>query len=707
MAILKFIVFLSAFLLFVSEPLIGRLLLPFWGGAVYIWLICIMFFQAMLLLGYSYAHFLGRRIGLWHLLFLIVPLINLPFSIGKEPNLQTPVLSLLVLLLIRFALPFAMLSTTVVVGQSWLTQSYLRQHYEPYPLYAASNAGSLVGLFGYAFIIEPLIGVKTQSVIWAACYMGFVILMGVTRFLLVHGRRIDLNALDKRAAAISERVPALSNYVSWFLLSSLPAALLLAVTNFICMEIGSFPMIWIVPLALYLGSFVVTFRTGDNVVLRLLSVFWPETLLLASAFYFVRPDTLGAMIGCLFVFFIICMQAHRKLYETRPPERWLTNFYLTTAIGGFLGGVSVSLIAPLLFKGYLEYFILLLILGVTFGWLGAEPFMKFWRRVSFVIASGRIAFIGILLGLSVIGAWRLFHERVIYRHRNFYGTYQVVDALSFDKKLGGIRKLVHGNTLHGAQLLHPSMRMLPTAYYYRGGGFSDVFETTPGARRVAIIGLGAGILSVYMGEKDALTFFEIDPDNYEIAKRWFTFLGHCKGKVKVVIGDGRLSMRDFIEDGSKFDLITLDAFTGDGIPIHLLTREAFEIYLSRLAEDGIILLHISNRYYDLRPVVKSTVGTLKLFGAANRIVEKETLEKYQNPANWVAVARNRTRLQVLIDRGWVVMGEGDGLSKVKPWTDDHMSIVVPLIEMMKRNFSKFAQGRREDVLDRTPKFLSP
>jgi spermidine synthase len=234
--------------------------------------------------------------------------------------------------------------------------------------------------------------------------------------------------------------------------------------------------------------------------------------------------------------------------------------------------------------------------------------------------------------------------------------------------------------------------MVPTAYYYRGGGFSDVFETTPEGRRVAIIGLGAGVLSAHMGEKDALTFFEIDPDNYEIAKRWFTFLDHCKGEVKVVIGDGRLSMRDFMRDESKFDLITLDAFTGDGIPIHLLTREAFEIYLSRLAEDGIILLHISNRYYDLRPVIKSTIGTLKLFGAANRIVEKDKLEKYQNAANWVSVARSKMRLQALMDKGWVMMGEEDGLSKVKPWTDDHMSIVVPLIEMMKRNFSKFVRG---------------
>ena len=684
--VLIFIVFLSAFLLFVSEPLIGRLLLPSWGGGVYIWLVCIMFFQAMLLLGYSYAHFLGRRIGVWHLLFLVLPLINLPFGIGKEPNLQTPVISLLIMLLIRFGLPFAMLSTTVVVVQSWLTQSTLRHHHEPYPLYAASNAGSMAGLFGYAFVIEPLIGVKTQSVVWAVCYAGFVILMGVTWYLLMHGRRMDVNALDRRTASISTSVPVLSNYVSWFLLSSLPSALLLAVSNFVCMEIGSFPMIWILPLALYLGSFVVTFRTGDNVVLRMLSAFWPETFLLACAFYFSRPNTLGAIVGCLFVFFIICILAHRKLYETRPPERWLTNFYLVTAIGGFLGGVSVSLIAPFFFKGYLEYLILVLILGTTFGWLGAEPFMKFWRQTSFIIAGGRVAFIGILLGLIVLGAWRLSDESVRFRHRNFYGTYRVVDDFSFDKRLGGMRKLVHGNTLHGAQMLGPSVRMMPVAYYYHGGGFSDVFETTPEARRIAVIGLGAGVLCAYTGEKDTLTFFEIDPDNYAIAKRWFTFLDHSKGKVRVVSGDGRLSMRNSIEDGSKYDLITLDAFTGDGIPVHLLTREAFEIYLSRLAEDGIILLHISNRYYDLRPVIKSTVGQLKLFGAMNPIVGKDKLEKYQNATNCVAIARNRLRLQVLINRGWVEMGKKDGLSKVKPWTDDHMSIIGPLIEMMKRNF---------------------
>jgi spermidine synthase len=441
-------------------------------------------------------------------------------------------------------------------------------------------------------------------------------------------------------------------------------------------------MIWIVPLAIYLFSFVITFRANGGVP-KLLTVLWPESILLGFSFYFVKLENLFAISGYLLIFFIICVLSHGEVYENRPPARWLTSFYLTIAIGGFLGGCSVSLISPFIFEGYFEYLILLIILGATFWWIRGKTFKKFWRNASFLTSAGRVCFIGISICLIITGALRLSEENVIYRHRNFYGTYRIIEDLSFDKKLGGMRILVHGNTLHGAQMLDPAVQMMPVAYYYHGGGFSDVYETAPKPRRVAVIGLGAGVMSTYLEAKDVLTYFEIDPDNYEIAKRWFTYLKHCKGKVEFIAGDGRLSLKNPGKGESKYDVITIDAFTGDGIPIHLLTKEAIEIYLSRLADDGIVLFHISNRFYNLRPLIKSTAAALNLSGAMNPVADKAKLERFQMASTYVAIARNTARLQALIGRGWVMFGERDGLSKVKPWTDDYMSILLPLIEGMK------------------------
>jgi spermidine synthase len=259
-----------------------------------------------------------------------------------------------------------------------------------------------------------------------------------------------------------------------------------------------------------------------------------------------------------------------------------------------------------------------------------------------------------------------------------------MDDLSSAKSVEDTRKLVHGKTLHGAQMLDPSLQGVPVSYYYQGGGFADVYDTAPRPFRTAVIGLGAGVMCVYAQQGDGVTFYEIDPDNYEIAKRWFTYLSDCKGEVKVVAGDGRLSMNDTLKDKSKYDIITIDAFTGSGIPIHLLTKEAMEVYLKRLAEDGVILFHISNDFYNLRPVIKSTAQALHLFGAMNPIVGREKLRKYENASNCVAVSRNPMRLRPLIDRGWTPFSEKDGVSRVQPWTDDYINILTPLIETTKR-----------------------
>jgi len=675
------VVSLSAFLLFASEPLIGRLVLPLLGGAVHVWLICLLFFQAMLLLGYSYAHLLAPKLGRWHLLVLFLPFIDLPFRISEESNPQAPILSLLIILFTRFALPFAILSTTVVVVQSWLSRSSLGRNREPYPLYAASNTGSLIGLVSYVLFIEPMTGLKMQSLVWAVAYAFFIILMSTVWYLLRDRAVQKPNRSEKRFEDTSGKSPKLSQYGAWILLSSLPSAFLLSITAFISMEIGSFPMVWTMPLALYLCSFMATFRAKGGVP-KLLHILWPEILLLASIFYFMGTSGLYAIFGCLLAFGILCVLAHGRLYEIRPPARWLTHFYLTMAVGGFIGGATVTLLAPFIFDRPLEYLIFLLALGVTFWWSRNESLKKFWTTAPRFFVLGRVLLIIIILARIGIDVSDYLKKDIKFRHRNFYGEYVVSDLPLGDSRIGSLRILVNSRTMQGSQLLNPSLQRTPVSYYHCRGGFSDIYETTRRPFRTAVIGLGAGVICAYVGPEDLITFFEIDPYCYKIAKRWFTYLNSCEGRVKVVIGDGRLSLKNW-NDGLKFDIITVDAFSGDGIPIHLLTKEAFEVYLSQLAEDGVILFHVSTRYYHLRPVIKSTSATLDLFCAMNAMVPHERLEKYQLSSDLVAVTRKPGRLQVFVDRGWIRFSEKDGLSKVRPWTDDQIDIIAPFKEMIK------------------------
>jgi predicted O-methyltransferase YrrM len=380
--------------------------------------------------------------------------------------------------------------------------------------------------------------------------------------------------------------------------------------------------------------------------------------------------------------------AHGRLYEIRPPAKWLTHFYLTLAIGGVVGGAMVSLLAPFIFDRPLEYLIFLLTLGVTFWWSHDGSFKKFWTTAPRFLVLGRVLLIVLILvrlGISVSGYAK---EDLEFRHRNFYGEYLVSDLPSADSGIGSLRILVNSRTIHGAQFLNPSLQKTPVSYYYPGGGFSDIYETSRRPFRTAVIGLGAGVICAYVRPEDLITFFEIDPYCYEIAKRWFTYLNNCEGRVKVVIGDGRLSLKNW-NDGLKFDIITVDAFSGDGIPIHLLTKEAFEVYLSRLAEDGIILLNVTTRYYHLRPVIKSTCATLNLSCAMNETVPHEKLEKYQLSSDLVAIAREPMRLQVLVDRGWIRFSEKDGLPKVRPWTDDQIDVINSFREMIEIRGSSF------------------
>jgi hypothetical protein len=687
MAVLTSMVFFGALLLFGMEPLIGRLLTPYFGGAAHVWLTCLMFYQAMLLVGYLYAHLCAKKMGGWHLLLLALPLINLPLNINAKPDAHAPLLSILGILSMHVALPFIVLSTTAVVAQLWLYRSSLGEHREPYPLYAASNAGSLIALLGYTFIAEPLMGLKMQSLSWTATYIVYAIICVAAWFQLRPDKGPQVKTSEFGSDIEKENITSLT-YARWLLLSSLPSAFLLAVTNFIALEVGSFPLTWILPLALYLGSFIVTFSNSGGVP-RFLKTLWPELLIITFILYLWGPSHWLAIIGHLSAFFMICLVAHGTLYEYRPPPNLLTNFYLTIALGGWTGGVIISVAAPFMFKGMFEYPILVALFGVSFWWCCDKPSVFRSARTSVLASGSRLLIITAMLAVIGTESWALWQEPIKFRHRNFYGTYRIKDEPPDEGLPGGLRKLLHGRTLHGAQLLDPDMRKTPVSYFYLGGGIADVYQTTNTPRRIAVLGLGAGAVAAYAKESDSVTYYEIDPDNERIARQWFTYLDDCKVKVRVIVGDGRLSMQKPDDAGLNYDIIHMDAFTGDGIPTHLLTREAMEIYLSRLAKNGVILFHVSNRYYELRPVIKSTSAELNLYGAINVPATRDKLEYYQNASWCVALARNPARLKPLVNRGWVRLGKDDGLDGSASWTDDYINILAPLAENIRYNLAKY------------------
>jgi hypothetical protein len=671
--LLDLMVFFGAVLLFSLEPLAGRLLTPSFGAVAHVWLTCLMFFQAMLFLGYLYVHLLGYKIGGWHLLLLLIPLINLPLWNGQNPDPGAPLLSILTILVFRFALPFFVLSTTAVIAQTWLFQSSIERHEEPYSLYAASNAGSFFALIGYAFLIEPLLGVRTQSLAWSILYIFYILIVLLSFFKLRPGKE-SVSLLVESQRERTNSLPKIS-YLRWILLSALPSAFLLASTNYITLEIGSFPFVWAIPLALYLSSFMVTFRNNGGVP-RLLKIFWLELLLAGLSLYLLGASNWFVLLGHLGIFFAICLVSHGILYEIRPAGNHLTRFYLSSALGGWIGGAFVSLAAPFVFKGLFEFPTALILFGALFWWHRDKAFSAFWPNASRPAAWGRMLSIGLILFPIAAFAMTTVNTLTKFRHRNFYGTYAVVEKF-IEKESLTVRELIHGRTLHGSQLMDTVGRLTPISYYYQGGPIFDAHDVISSPRQIAVVGLGSGTISAFARQDDQITYYEIDPDNEKIARTYFTYLNECKGKVRIITGDGRLLIQDLREDKTKYDIITIDAFTGDGIPTHLITKEAIRTYFERLKEKGFLLFHISNRFYDLRAVLKSTAGTLNLSGAMNEM--RSTQPKDQAiliEGQCVALTQDSLHLKPLIEKGWIPFGKGDGLRDVTPWTDDYINILA-------------------------------
>jgi len=690
---------LGAVLMFALEPMVGRLLLPGFGGGFQVWTTCLMFFQTLLLLGYCYARWIGPRIGRWHFAVILLPLVFLPLGVDPEPNLANPISAVLGSLFFYIAIPFGVLATTSVMAQLWLAESDLADRDDPYYLYAASNAGSLIGLLGYPLVLEPLLGLRIQGQLWAVAY-GIYALFAIATAVSLRtptGERQPVKTSDPSAAAEPRTDRRTLAY--WFFLSAAPCVLLMAITNKIAVDVGALPLFWVLPLALYLTTFILAFAR------RSWLSWWPR--LIAVSLLVLGPilcnqawRELGIYILILFSLALAC---HTELHRRRPGPRQLATFYLVMSLGGFVGGVFVGLVAPTFFDGLYEFGIgiALSIVTLTCAWrTGVSRWLAESNAVQWLnqceSRATRIAIVTPIVGLgtticlvvtmTLIG---LSTGRGLFTSRNFYGTYRITDSSAGEMSwLGGsppesvsVRSLIHGRTYHGFEVLVPDGERLATGYYHANSPFGDLFSILPSPKTVGVVGLGAGAMAAHFTPTDELVYYELDPDNEHIARSYFGFLESCPAQLRVVVGDARLSLlHDEDAPGPYFDALMVDAFSGDGIPAHLLTVEAISTYLQKLKPGGFLGFHLSNRYYDLRPVLKAAADELGLHGMYKRSTKDDDLEDYEIPSLVYALAKDPGAVAPLTKLGWKDPDSSSEIADIALWTDDYVNPMVPLVK---------------------------
>jgi hypothetical protein len=708
-------VFSCSWLLFSIEPMAAKLLLPRLGGTPTVWITCLLFFQAALLVGYAYSHISLRLLGLRrqavvHMGLVVTSLAFLPPSFeGLEPPRDgSPILWLLGVLTTTIGLPFVVLSSFGPIAQKWLTQTDATRG-DPYFLYAASNAGSLLALLAYPLVVEPLLALDRQTSVWSASYAALAALLIIIAIVM---RRVSAARAMCTDHAIEQSAVTRTDRFRWVIYAAVPSSMLMGATSFISTDIASFPLLWVVPLALYLLSYAMAFaRTpplkhslmvrseAHAIVLVALTMYWAVAL----------PGLFDTVLH-LAMLFLVAMVCHGELAKARPAARHLTEFYLWLAIGGLVGGVFNALLAPVVFSEVLEYPIAIVAAAfirprkpagypnldvvapilfaaalVAASWRPGSPpqlvptlAMIGFGTLLFMFRDRPLRFALALAFMLTIGVVRLTSlpsgRQLVAVDRSFFGVYRVLDNQSTQ-----IRTMESGTTMHGAQSRIPSMRLEPLSYYHRRGPAGDIFGmTTPGrlsTRRVGMVGLGAGSLACYGNSNEKWTFFEIDPLVAKLAgdTSFFTFLRDCPPRLRIVLGDARLTLAH-VED-SGFDLLVLDAFTSGAIPVHLMTREAIGDYFRILDKNGVLAIHISNDHLDLQPLVAAIAEDLGLVARVRYDVYSGggTDLITHSASVWAVVARNESAFGSLsTDASWRLASNTGG---VRPWTDDFSNIL--------------------------------
>lgn len=667
------IIFLSAFLLFQVQPMMGRYVLPWFGGGPAVWTNCLLFFQALLLAGYAYAHWLGSRSsmrvqGSVHIALLAASLLFLP--IGPRAGYWKPASSgdpsghILLLLAATAGGPYLLLSATGPLLQRWFTLSEPGK--SPWRLYALSNLGSFLALLSYPFAIEPYLRLRVQVWIWSVLYIAFAALCGWTAW------RLRFAAPAVKPEAESATRLALGTVLFWLGLSACGSTLLLATTNQISQEIAVNPFLWVAPLSIYLLTFMFAFERESiyrpAIFAGLVGVFAPIGCAVQSA---AIAAPLGVQLGLyLLALFFTCMVCHGELARARPQAQFLTAFYLTIAAGGAMGGVFVALIAPHVFKQLSEYPIGLgaaCLLGFL-GWARRGELAR-WTSGNFAV---RLPLMALLTGgmTAVVALVTGAHTDALASMRNFYGMLRV--NRNIDRN-GPRRDLEHGRILHGFQYVEEPQRAWPTTYYGPHSGVAIALNAIEhGNRRVAVVGLGAGTMAALGRPGDVFRFYEINPNVEGIARAWFSYLKDSKARTEVVLGDARVQLERELAQGQSqdFHAIAVDAFSSDAIPIHLLTAECGDIYRRRLAPGGLLLLHISNRTLNLEPVTRGLAQHLGW--EAVQYISSPDERTGEKRAQWVLITGNSEFLR----RPEVSRDTSAWGVSARPilWTDDFASL---------------------------------
>lgn len=787
--------FVSAFLLFLVQPMVGKMVLPLLGGTPAVWSTCMVFFQALLLAGYTYAHTAPRRLGLLrqsrlHLFVLALPLVAMaamvlftqapvsPIRTLAPQGTEYPFFGIVVLLLVMIGLPFFVVASSAPLLQSWFSKLGHRSSADPYFLYAASNLGSLLALVAYPAVIEPSLTLKRQAWLWAAGYVLLIVLTAGCARRLWAARGNQPEEYGNKGKSTPS--PPLGERLRWMALAFVPSSLMLGVTQYASIDIASIPLLWIIPLALYLMTFIIAFGRHPEWLPRVTELLGPVFILMMT---FLMVTNLKTDYGFLFdlflhflTFVMVALFCHVELARRRPPAEHLTEFYLWVSLGGVLGGLFNALISPLVFRDLSEYPLILIAAGLLLpardqsrsrhslafdltvpiivagltlvlylcmfddfpawlsypgrdwlkanvpwlvsGWeslIGAlDTAVKWtsehigqWTKQRFtpepeklqkLTAFGFPALVAyffvdrpLRFGLSVLAFWMVGQVTInlpssVHQERSFFGVLKVQSEKREGTGPDGVdgeyrfHKLVHGGTTHGSQFWDPPLD-IPLTYYHQTGPVGhvfDAFKDGPKAKKnVAFIGLGTGSLAAYGKPGMNVTFYEIDPAVRRLStnSKYFTFYNDCKADKQIVMGDARLMIEN-APDGA-YDLIFVDAFSSDAIPVHLLTKESIALYLQKLAPDGIIMLHISNRYLRLEPVCARLMQEHRLAG----IIDYDT---YYTPwlgklsSQWVALARDKEHFGPMLTQMCQDVDKNDQVTERKCWSELEVPKDAPL-----------------------------
>lgn len=754
-------IFLAAFLLFLVQPMAARLILPLLGGSPAVWNTAMVFFQFLLLGGYLYAHLLSRLASLRtqlivHAVVLLAGAAMLPIALPADLNPAGgthPALFVLTTLALAVGAPFLVISSAGPLLQAWFSRSDHRAAANPYFLYAASNLGSMLALIGYPLLVEPGLTLAQQRWGWSIAYVLFGALALIAGSMAMRRPRpLAPTTAAATTAATTAPIETVSwlRRLRWITLALIPSSLMLGCTHYVTSDVGSFPLLWIVPLATYLLTFILVFGPGGRIIAASARGALPIAAIGICAMLIIEPrqpliGVLAAHSGFLLIAGLAC---HGLLADDRPHPARLTEFYLCLSIGGVIGGMINSLLAPLIFNSIAEYpivIVLAVLMGTaTFAFARVDAARPWKVRLAgmldvampalvlgaYVLASrdmlpasifpphspvrdNAVWLLPAMLCVAVV-AWRLRLTlciavmaaipameasrdiRVLHQERTFFGVLRVFTSDSSAKRTDRVHTLWHGRTEHGAQNFAPELEREPTTYYTRSGPVGDVITelrirpmpgsaamdpappaTSPAAQRplrLAFVGLGAGTMAAYLRPNDVGTFYEIDPAVVRLAsdRRLFTFIANAQSRPNFVIGDARVTLAQ--ADG-QYDAIVLDAFSSDAIPVHLLTREAISMYLDKLAPGGILLVHISNRYLDLEPVLALAANELGLSARLRDDVGDHADRDpgvLTNGSEWVALSRLEGDLgSLLLSTDWYHLRPSD---KVRLWTDDYTDI---------------------------------